>query len=308
MNAQLHNLSDLVVCEWCERDESAAADKRDGESIAKHGILDPLIAVRDGARLILADGLRRKRLASAYGISKAPVLVKDAPPGVSAEKHAERLRFIINFHRQDPPPSVRALLIQEQMNVFGFTQKEVAKNLGLEEDTITNWLRVLTYPREIVRAIDAGKLPLSYAYAAFKGMTTEGQSRVWKHHWRQIVRNESIEAIRAKYPAEKYPAFWIESKPRKKQDRKVKPLSDVAKRKLLNSKTEKLAELHDAREDREKLERQCVAAGPLALAFLRHKDMEKAAIQALRELFPDDDPNAKWQAIRFELETFEQSY
>jgi ParB-like chromosome segregation protein Spo0J len=298
-NAQTLNLKDLVVCEWCQRDESPAIDKRDGDSIEKLGILDPLIAVRDGDRLLLVDGLRRRRLGLARGITKGPVIIDDVPTGQSAEKWARRLRFILNHHRQDPPPSIRANLVREMMETFGFLQYQVAKHLNVEEDTITEWLRVLKYIRPIVAAIDNGSLPLKYAATVFKDATPEGQERIWKHHARDIIAGKGLEAIRAKYPPAKFPKFWPEEKAKParvtKSVKKKTPnvlLQEGQKKRLLASKDDKKDQLEDLRDGNKLLEEQCMAAGPLVGAFLREPKLKP---------FVTD-------AMRFEFETFEQAY
>jgi ParB-like chromosome segregation protein Spo0J len=219
---QLLNLSDLVVCpDWCFRNESPAIDARDRDSVEKHGILDPLVAVRDGDRLLLTDGLRRRTFSIACGRTKGPVMTRDAPTGETPEGYARKLRFILNYHRQPLAPSVRAKWVSDVMEALDFNQRQVARHLNVEEDTITEWLRVLKYIRPVVTAIDrdesdAGHLPLKYAAAVFKDLTHDGQERIWKHHARQILKGET-DGILDRYPPDKYPTFWTSvPKPRVK--------------------------------------------------------------------------------------------
>jgi ParB/RepB/Spo0J family partition protein len=299
MNAQLLNLRDLIVLDFVERKEpTQSADERDGQSIRDNGIRDPLIAVRDGGAVYVIKGTRRRRLALAAGITKGPVMVDDLPPGQTLEGYIRRMRFILDQHRQDPPPTIRAELVTEMMNVFGFNRAQVAGHLHVNEDTITAWLRVLEVIPPVRAAIDAKAITLESA-KVFRGMTPEGQQRVWKHHAKDLHEGAKPDEIRTLYPPTKFPKFYpAEKVKRAKTEPKGKKRSSKVvydanqKRALLASKERKLEEIEDLKEGNATLEAQNVAAGPLAAAFLRQPKL-KAFLS---------------EAVRFELETFTTSY
>jgi ParB family chromosome partitioning protein len=141
-------------------------------SIQEHGLLQPLVVTRldapdqqsggrdpwdVGARVTgsapvvqfqLIAGERRWRASRLAGLSKVPVVVKEATPQQMLE-----LALIENIQRADLNPIEEALAYQSLVQEFGLTQEMVAKRVGKDRSTITNALRLLQLSPKVREAL-----------------------------------------------------------------------------------------------------------------------------------------------------------
>lgn len=128
-------------------------------SIAKHGILEPLLVTQkpDG-RFELIAGERRLRAAKNLGLKRVPVVVRHADDLERLE-----LSLIENLQRQDLNPIEEAEGYRELIEAFGLTQEEAAKRVGKSRETISNLLRILELPAEMQKALGQGRLSVGHA-------------------------------------------------------------------------------------------------------------------------------------------------
>ena len=82
-------------------------------------------------------GERRWRAARLAGLTKVPVIIKEATPQEMLE-----LALIENIQRADLNPIEEALAYQTLIQEFGLTQEMVAKQVGKDRSTITNSIRL----------------------------------------------------------------------------------------------------------------------------------------------------------------------
>ncbi len=130
-------------------------------SIKLHGILQPLL-VRpiDGGKYEIVAGERRYRAAKAAGLKKVPVIVKDL-----TDKESFELAIIENVQRDDLNPIEEAEAYQRLVDEFGLTQLEVADRVGKDRVTISNAIRLLKLPREVLALVQDGSLSAGHAKA-----------------------------------------------------------------------------------------------------------------------------------------------
>ncbi len=131
------------------------------ESIATHGIIQPL-TVREqtsGYYQIIA-GERRWRAARMAGLTEVPAVVIEAD-----DKKAMELALIENLQRQDLNAVEEALGYQTLMSDFGLTQEETAQRVGKSRPAVTNALRLLNLPPEILEKVREGALSAGHARA-----------------------------------------------------------------------------------------------------------------------------------------------
>lgn len=129
------------------------------ESIARHGILEPLIVTeRADGRFELIAGERRLRAARNLNLPKVPILVRHADDLERLE-----LSLIENLQRQDLNPIEEAEGYRELIEAFGLTQEEAAKKMGRSRETISNTLRLLELFGEAQKAIARGKITIGHA-------------------------------------------------------------------------------------------------------------------------------------------------
>ena len=120
-------------------------------SIAEHGILQPLvITVRDG-KPILLSGERRLRAAKMAGLKAVPCVRTEAEGLRQA-----LLAMIENLQREDMNCFETAQGIARLIETYGLTQEEAALKLGYSQSAVANKLRLLRLTSEeqesIVRA------------------------------------------------------------------------------------------------------------------------------------------------------------
>ncbi len=142
-------------------DEERLRDLSD--SIKQYGVLQPLtvsrleIAKEDGGILAeyeLIAGERRLRAAKMAGVSQVPVIIR---VGDSSMMKLE-LAILENLQREDLNVVDRARAFFRLANEFKFTHNEIAKKLGRSREYVSNSLRILALPEEILNAVSAGKV------------------------------------------------------------------------------------------------------------------------------------------------------
>ena len=93
-------------------------------------------------------GERRWRASRIAGLTKVPVVLKEATPQEMLE-----LALIENIQRADLNPIEEALAYQALIHEFGLTQEMVARAVGKDRSTISNALRLLTLAPKVREAL-----------------------------------------------------------------------------------------------------------------------------------------------------------
>jgi ParB family transcriptional regulator, chromosome partitioning protein len=93
-------------------------------------------------------GERRWRAARMAGLTKVPVIIKEATPQEMLE-----LALIENIQRADLNPIEEALAYQTLIQEFGLTQEMIAKQVGKDRSTITNSIRLLQLAPKVREAL-----------------------------------------------------------------------------------------------------------------------------------------------------------
>ena len=153
------------------------------DSIREHGILQPQIVTRNagqGAPYTLIAGERRWRAAQLAGLTRVPVLVKEAAPQQMLE-----LALIENIQRSDLSPLEEATAYQHLMVDFGLTQDQVAERVGKSRVAVTNTVRLLKLPEQVQAALMQGAITEGHARALL-GLPSAVEQLVALEH---ITRN-----------------------------------------------------------------------------------------------------------------------
>lgn len=134
------------------------------ESIRMYGILQPLVVTRkevyrdDGSLFVeyeLISGERRLRASRIAGLQQVPALIR------SGEEDARvklELAIIENLQREDLNAVDRARAFERLANEFGFKHVQIAEKMGKSREYVSNTLRILTLPEEIINALSQGKI------------------------------------------------------------------------------------------------------------------------------------------------------
>mgnify|MGYP000205432982 CR=1 FL=1 len=141
-----------------EFDEEAIGEL--ANSIKEKGILQPLVVrtVENGYEIIAGE--RRWRAAQRAGVTRVPVIIKEA-----SDREVMELALIENLQREDLNPIEEAVAYQQLIDEFELTHEDVSRQIGKERSTITNQLRLLRLPDEAKAALIAGDITAGHARA-----------------------------------------------------------------------------------------------------------------------------------------------
>ncbi|MDE6899261.1 MAG: ParB/RepB/Spo0J family partition protein [Lawsonibacter sp.] len=160
-----------------KRFEQGALDDL-AESIRVHGIIQPLTVRRlaTGYYQIIA-GERRWRAAKAAGLQEVPAVIIEAD-----DRKVMELGLIENLQREDLNPAEEARGYRTLMEEYGLTQEQVAQQMGKSRPAITNTLRLLALPDEVMQLLEEGTLSAGHARALLSlpspGLQREAAKRV----------------------------------------------------------------------------------------------------------------------------------
>lgn len=134
------------------------------ESIRQYGVLQPLVVTRtevqkpDGGLVPeyeLISGERRLRASKIAGLSQVPAIIRS---GTEDAKLKLELAIIENLQREDLNPVDRARAFERLVSEFDFKHQEVAAKVGKSREYVSNSLRILALPKEIIDALSEGKI------------------------------------------------------------------------------------------------------------------------------------------------------
>jgi ParB family chromosome partitioning protein len=123
-------------------------------SLGERGVLQPvLVRPRPGGTYELVAGERRWRAAQIAGLTTIPALVR---PREDAE--ALELALIENMAREDLSPIEEARACTALVEELGLTREEVGRRVGRGRVAVSNLLRLLDLPDEVVELLQEGAL------------------------------------------------------------------------------------------------------------------------------------------------------
>ena len=130
-------------------------------SIAEIGVILPIIVVKkDSGRYQIIAGERRWRAAKAAGLKTIPAIIKDYE-----DKEAAEVALIENLQREDLNPIEEAKGYKSLIDGFSMTQEEISKRVGKSRSAITNSLRILNLPDEIIKYVITGEISQGHGRA-----------------------------------------------------------------------------------------------------------------------------------------------
>ena len=144
-------------------------------SIAKHGILSPILVRETGAGgYELIAGERRLRAAKKAGLQTAPCLLDNAEDQLSLE-----LSLIENLQREDLNPVEEARGYDRLKKEFNLTQDNIAEVTGKARSSIANSMRLLNLPQSIIDLLYSGDLEKGHAkiLASMESSEAEGLAK-----------------------------------------------------------------------------------------------------------------------------------
>ena len=137
------------------------------DSIRQYGVLQPLVVPRheetreDGGIQVyyeLIAGERRTRAARVAGVHQVPVLIREGDAAEASARLKLELAIIENLQREDLSPVERARAFKRLAEEFGFKHHDIAKKVGKSREYVTNSIRLLSLPAEMITALEEKKI------------------------------------------------------------------------------------------------------------------------------------------------------
>ena len=155
-------ISDLTPNKFQPRkifDESNLEDLT--KSIKERGMIQPIIVREsndDKSKFEIIAGERRWLAAQRAGLHNVPVVVTEADDLKSLE-----FAIVENVQRHDLNPLEEAQGYKRLIDEFYYDQEKVSKFIGKSRSYITNSLRLLTLPDDVIKLVENQKLTSGHA-------------------------------------------------------------------------------------------------------------------------------------------------
>ena len=156
------SISDLIPNKYQPRkifDEASLEDLTN--SIKERGIIQPIIVRNsndDRSKFEIIAGERRWLAAQRAGLHNVPIVNIEADDLKSLE-----FAIVENVQRHDLNPLEEAQGYKRLIDEFSYDQEKVSKFIGKSRSHITNSLRLLTLPNDVIRLIETQKLTAGHA-------------------------------------------------------------------------------------------------------------------------------------------------
>jgi ParB family chromosome partitioning protein len=134
------------------------------DSIRMYGVLQPLVVTRkevfhDGGGMTveyeLVSGERRLRASKLAGLAQVPALIRS---GEQDSQLKLEMAIIENLQREDLNPVDRARSFERLAKEFGLKQAQIADKVGKSREYVSNSMRILALPDEMITALEEGKI------------------------------------------------------------------------------------------------------------------------------------------------------
>ena len=155
-------VSDLKPNKYQPRKNFDEANLEDlTNSIKERGMIQPIIVRKsnnENSKFEIIAGERRWLAAQRAGIHNVPVVITEADDLKSLE-----FAIVENVQRHDLNPLEEAQGYKRLIDEFSYDQEKVSKFIGKSRSYITNSLRILTLPAEVIKLIETQKLTTGHA-------------------------------------------------------------------------------------------------------------------------------------------------
>ena len=167
------------------------------DSIREHGVLQPLLvsdSQTDGVYQLIA-GERRLLAARLAGLSRVPVVVKEAASGELLE-----LALVENLQRQDLNPLEEALAYRRLAEEFEMTQEAIATRVGRSRTAVANALRLLALSDEIKASLASAAISEGHARALLGLEDEAGRTEAWRRVVKDGLTVRQTEELVRRWP------------------------------------------------------------------------------------------------------------
>ena len=160
-------------------------------SIKELGIIQPLTVRKlDHDKFQLISGERRYRASQLIGLKTVPVYIRSANDQTMLE-----MALVENIQREQLNPVEVALSYQRLIDDCKLTQEKMSERVGKKRSTITNYLRLLKLPPEILGALRDDKISMGHARALVNVKNHDTQINIFRDAVNNSFTVREIEQI-----------------------------------------------------------------------------------------------------------------
>jgi ParB family transcriptional regulator, chromosome partitioning protein len=181
------------------------------ESVRAQGVVQPvLVRSRPAGGWELIAGERRWRAARDAGLKTVPAVIREAD-----DRDTLLLGLVENVAREDLSPVEAARAFAVLLDEFGFGLGDVAEKVGKSKPAVSNTIRLLELPEDVLAMVERRQLSEGHARAILAAPDQEGRRRLA----RAVVQKGL--SVRATERA----ARWAgaKTKPRRQQNARLDP-------------------------------------------------------------------------------------
>ena len=129
-------------------------------SIRENGIVQPVIVRQEGGGYRLVAGERRWRAAQMAGLTRIPAVVRKV-----ADDRLLEVALIENIQRKELNPIEEAQAYEILLGEMKLSQGEIARRVGRDRSSISNYLRILKLPNIVRDRVREGTISFGHAKA-----------------------------------------------------------------------------------------------------------------------------------------------
>jgi ParB family chromosome partitioning protein len=191
------NLADIQVNpKQPRRDFDEQSLQELATSLRLHDIIQPLtVSKLPNGKYQLIAGERRFRAAKIAGLKDIPAYIR-----VANDQQLLELALLENIQRENLNAVEMALSFKRMMEELDYTQEQVAERMGKERSTVTNYIRLLKLPPDILSAVRNNSLTMGHARALVNIDTIDKQLFVFKEiQQKELSVRQTEELVRKLY-------------------------------------------------------------------------------------------------------------
>jgi ParB family transcriptional regulator, chromosome partitioning protein len=182
------------------RDFDEQALKELAESIKLHDIIQPLTVTKlANGKYQLIAGERRFRASKMAGLKDVPAYIR-----IANDQQLLELALLENIQRENLNAVEMGLSFKRMMEELNYTQEQVAERMGKERSTVTNYIRILRLPPDILAAVRNNTLSMGHARALVNIDTVDKQLFAFKEiQQKGLSVRQAEELVRKLYKNDK---------------------------------------------------------------------------------------------------------
>lgn len=130
------------------------------DSIKEHGVIQPIIVVKNNDMYKIVAGERRWRAAKKAGLKEIPVVIR-----TYSDLEIAQIALIENLQRENLNPIEEAIGYRTLINEFNMTQEDVSSRIGKSRSSVANSIRLLSLDEDIQAKLISGEISSGHARA-----------------------------------------------------------------------------------------------------------------------------------------------